>query len=86
MRSRPTITSTLIGARTLEQLRSNLASLEVTFAPEQLAALEQPSTPSLDFPAALHAGLGPMLGFGGATVDGVELPVWPALLESPARY
>ena len=41
VRSRPAVTSTLIGARTLEQLRSNLASLEVTLAPEQLAALER---------------------------------------------
>jgi hypothetical protein len=31
-------------------------------------------------------GMGPMLGFGGTTVDGVERPVWPALLESPARH
>ncbi len=23
-----------------------------------------------------------MLGFGGTTVDGVELPVWPSLLAS----
>ena len=83
--ARPAITSTLIGARTLEQLRSNLASLEITLAPEQLAALEEPSAPSLDFPAPLHARLGPMLGFGGATVDGVQLPVWPALLQSSAR-
>jgi aryl-alcohol dehydrogenase-like predicted oxidoreductase len=86
VRSRPGVTSTLVGARTPEQLRSNLASLEVTLAPEQLAALERLSAPSLDFPAPLHAGLGPMLGFGGTTVDGVELPVWPALLESAARY
>jgi aryl-alcohol dehydrogenase-like predicted oxidoreductase len=86
VRSRPAITSTLIGARTLEQLRSNLASLELTLAPEQLAALEDLSAPSLDFPAPYHVALGPMLGFGGTTVDGVELPVWPALLESPARY
>jgi aryl-alcohol dehydrogenase-like predicted oxidoreductase len=86
VRGRPAVTSTLIGARTLEQLRSNLASLEVTLAPEQLAALEAPSTPSLDFPAPYHVGIGPMLGFGGMTVDGVELPTWPALLESSARY
>jgi hypothetical protein len=45
-----------------------------------------PSTPSLDFPAAINAGPGPMLGFGGATADGVELPVWPMLLTSSARY
>jgi hypothetical protein len=62
------------------------ASLAVTLAPEQLAALDEPSTPSLDFPAPYHVGLGPMLGFGGTTVDGVEIPAWPALLESPARY
>jgi aryl-alcohol dehydrogenase-like predicted oxidoreductase len=86
VRGRPAITSTLIGARTVEQLRSNLASLEVTLAPEQVAALDGPSTPSLDFPAPYHVGIGPMLGFGGMTVDGVELPVWPALLESAARY
>jgi hypothetical protein len=86
VRGRPAITSTLIGARTLEQLRSNLASLEITLASEQLAALEHLSTRSLDFPAPYHVGLGPMLGFGGTTVDGIELPVWPALLQSAARY
>jgi aryl-alcohol dehydrogenase-like predicted oxidoreductase len=86
VRSRPAIASTLIGARTIKQLRSNLDSLEVTLAPEQLAALEEPSAPSLNFPAPNNARLGPMLGFGGTTVDGLQLPVWPALLESSARY
>jgi aryl-alcohol dehydrogenase-like predicted oxidoreductase len=86
VRSRPAVTSTLIGVRTIEQLRSNLASLEITLGPEQLAALEEPSAPSLDFPAPNNARLGPMLGFGGATVDGVQLPAWPALLESTVRY
>jgi aryl-alcohol dehydrogenase-like predicted oxidoreductase len=86
VRSRPAVTSTLIGARTVEQLRANLASLEITLAPGQLAALDEPSTPSLDFPAAITAGPGPVLGFGGATIDGVELPVWPSLLTSSARY
>jgi aryl-alcohol dehydrogenase-like predicted oxidoreductase len=86
VRSRPGVTSTLIGARTVEQLHANLASLEITLTPGQLAALDEPSTPSLDFPAAINAGPGPMLGFGGATVDGVDLPVWPMLLTSSARY
>jgi aryl-alcohol dehydrogenase-like predicted oxidoreductase len=86
VRSRPAVTSTLIGARTIEQLRSNLASLEITLAPEQLIALNEPSTPSLDFPAAIAAEITPMFGFGGATVDGVELPVWPQLLTSSTRY
>jgi aryl-alcohol dehydrogenase-like predicted oxidoreductase len=86
VRSRPAVTSTLIGARTIEQLQSNLASLEITLAPEQLAALSEPSTPSLDFPAAITAEMTPIFGFGGATVDGVELPVWPQLLTSSDRY
>jgi aryl-alcohol dehydrogenase-like predicted oxidoreductase len=86
VRSRPAITSTLIGARTIEQLRSNLASLEITLGPEHVAALEASSAPSLDFPAANNAGPGPMLGFGGTTVDGVQFPAWPGLLASSARY
>jgi len=86
VRSRPAVTSTLIGARTIEQLHANLASLQITLTPGQLAALDEPSTPSLDFPAAINAGPGPLLGFGGTTVDGVELPVWPMLLTSSTRY
>jgi aryl-alcohol dehydrogenase-like predicted oxidoreductase len=86
VRGRAAVTSTLIGARTLQQLRSNLASLELTLAPGQLAVLDEASTPSLDFPAGITDGPGPMLGFGGASVDGVELPVWPMLLTSPTRY
>jgi len=54
VRSRPAVTSTLIGARTPEQLRANLASLDVTLTPEQLTALDAPSTPSLDYRATHH--------------------------------
>jgi aryl-alcohol dehydrogenase-like predicted oxidoreductase len=86
VRSRSAVSSTLIGARTIEQLQSNLASLEITLAPEHLAVLDEPSTPSLDFPAAITAEMSPVFGFGGATVDGVELPVWPQLLTSSVRY
>jgi hypothetical protein len=68
------------------QLRANLASLAVTLTSEQVAALDEASAPSLDFPAGITAGPGPVLGFGGASVDGVELSVWPMLLTSPARY
>jgi aryl-alcohol dehydrogenase-like predicted oxidoreductase len=53
---------------------------------EDLAALDEPSTPSLDFPAAVITEMSPMFGFGGATVDGVELPLWPQLRTSSTRY
>jgi aryl-alcohol dehydrogenase-like predicted oxidoreductase len=86
VRSRPAVTSTLIGARTIEQLRGNLASLEITLTPEQLAVLDEPSTPSLDFPHAITTALGPIMDFGGATVDGTELPAWPMHLTNSTRY
>jgi aryl-alcohol dehydrogenase-like predicted oxidoreductase len=86
VRGRPGISSTLIGARTLAQLRANVASLEVELTAGQRAALDEASAPALDFPAAINAGPGPMLGFGGSTIDGVTLPTWPMLLTSAARY
>jgi diketogulonate reductase-like aldo/keto reductase len=86
VRSRPAITSTLIGTRTVEQLRANLASLELTLTRDQRSVLDEASRPSLGFPAAINAGPGPMLGFGGATVDGVTRPTWPMLLANSARY
>jgi aryl-alcohol dehydrogenase-like predicted oxidoreductase len=86
VRGRAAISSTIIGVRTAQQLRANLASLELTLTAGQLAVLDESSAPSLDFPAAINGGPGSMLGFGGATVDGVELPVWPMLLNSSTRY
>jgi hypothetical protein len=65
---------------------AEVARLEITLTPEQLAALDEPSTPSLHFPAGITARLEPVMGFGAATVDGVELPVWPMLLTNSARH
>jgi aryl-alcohol dehydrogenase-like predicted oxidoreductase len=86
VRGRSAVSSTLIGARTLEQLHANLASLGVTLPAEHVAALDEASKPTLDYPAEINAHSGPILGFGGATVDGVTRPVWPLLLASADRY
>jgi aryl-alcohol dehydrogenase-like predicted oxidoreductase len=86
VRSRSAIASTLTGARTLDQLRANLASLDVSLPPSDTAALDAVSAPDLNFPAAITAGPGPLLGFGGSTIDGVARPTWPMLLASSARY
>ncbi|NIG54013.1 aldo/keto reductase [Chitinophaga sp. Cy-1792] len=67
--ARPGVTSTIIGARTLEQLQGNLRSLSVTLTAEEMAALDEVTTPVLNFP---H----PMLPFaanlnqGGTTING----------------
>ncbi|MFI5953296.1 aldo/keto reductase [Cryptosporangium sp. NPDC051539] len=85
VRGRPGVGSTLIGARSLGQLESNLESLDVALSPAQVSTLDEASTPTLGFPAT-NAALGPMLQFSGATVDGVRSTVWSSLARSTTRY
>jgi len=83
--SRPGVASTLLGARTPEQLRVNLTALDVTLDNAQRARLDAVSAPELDFPAQYneHASI---LQFAGATVDGVAHPANPPLADNLARY
>jgi aryl-alcohol dehydrogenase-like predicted oxidoreductase len=76
VRSQPGVASTIIGARTAEQLDDNLGALEVQLAPEQAKALEEVSRPKLNFPFDFVQNSS---GFGhsGAIVNGVEAPVNP---------
>ncbi|MFE5189882.1 aldo/keto reductase [Streptomyces sp. NPDC056628] len=74
VRGRPGISSTLIGARTIDQLHTNLASLDVTLTAEQRATLDEVSTPTLNFPARFTTGISPAVAFGGMTVDGTTYP------------
>jgi aryl-alcohol dehydrogenase-like predicted oxidoreductase len=83
---RPGVSSTLIGARRIDQLRSNFAALELTLTAEQLAALDEVSTPSLNFPADNNRELAPPLQVAGATVDGEAHGPSPFLAASEARY
>jgi aryl-alcohol dehydrogenase-like predicted oxidoreductase len=73
VRSRPGVSSTLIGARRLDQLTTNLAALDLTLSAEQIATLDAVSKPVLGFPSG-YAHLAQMLGFPGMTVDGVTTP------------
>jgi hypothetical protein len=47
--SRPGVTSPILGARTETQLEDNLAAIDVRLAPEDIAALDEATTPTLDF-------------------------------------
>ncbi|MGH3771499.1 MAG: aldo/keto reductase [Pseudonocardiaceae bacterium] len=80
VQGRPGVSSTIIGARRLDQLEDNLQALDVQLAPEHVAALDSLSEPTLNFPAVylLHA---PDFAHAGATVNGessVALPFVPA--------
>src|SRR6202041_870863 len=73
---RPGVASTIIGARTMEQLEDNLGALDVRLTAAQIKALDEVSQPKLNFP---HDFLGPVKAFGynGSTIDGQAAPVNP---------
>ena len=81
VQSRPGVTSTIIGARTLAQLEDNLSALELTLPPEQVAALDQVSKPSLNFPTEYLIRL-ETFARGGMTLNGETFPEQPLLPAS----
>jgi aryl-alcohol dehydrogenase-like predicted oxidoreductase len=86
VQGRPGITSTLVGARRMDQFEANLHAQDVTLTGAQRGALDEVSTPALNFPAHNNRTLAPILQFSGATVDGRPSIVSPMLQASEARY
>jgi aryl-alcohol dehydrogenase-like predicted oxidoreductase len=80
VRQRAGVASTIIGARTPEQLESNLASLAVTLNEREIAALDEVSSPVMPFP---HGFLNLVKDAiqNGTTVNGTTSEIWP---NSPA--
>ena len=64
------ITSTILGARKLNHLHDNLASLEITLTPKQLLSLNETSALDLAHPYNIFTNEINRMMFGGATVDG----------------
>jgi hypothetical protein len=74
---RPGIASTIIGARTLEQLEDNLAALDVKLEPRDAERLNALTAPTLNFPYEfIHRGA---LRFSssGTTINGVTAGLSP---------
>ena len=76
VQSQPGVTSTIIGARSADQLDQNLSALDVRLSPDQLAALDKVSAPTLNFPAPFFR-MTPLFSQGGTTVNGRTSVVWP---------
>ena len=77
VQSRPGVTSTVIGARTMEHLESNVKALDVQLTSEQIALLNAASKPMLNFPAEFNSNLSPNFEHAGATVNGVASTLVP---------
>jgi len=82
---RPGVTSTIIGARRMDQLAANLAALDLKLTADQIAVLDAVSKPAVIFPAG-YADISWTFGFPGTTIDGVKTPHAPMLAASAARY
>ena len=69
LRSRPGVTSPILGARTLAQLQDNVAALELNLEAADIAELDQVSAPVLNFPAEFLK-LAATQSYMGLTVNG----------------
>jgi aryl-alcohol dehydrogenase-like predicted oxidoreductase len=86
VQDRPGVASTIIGARTMEQLDENIAALDLSLDESEVAALDAVSTPTLNFPSQfLQFSVNFM--HAGATVDGVASESFPlAPTSDEERY
>jgi aryl-alcohol dehydrogenase-like predicted oxidoreductase len=69
VQGRPGVTSTILGARTIQQLDDNVAALEVEISPAHLAKLDELTKPALNFPAQFLS-MAAMIHAGGTTING----------------
>jgi aryl-alcohol dehydrogenase-like predicted oxidoreductase len=77
VQGRPGVASTIIGARTMQQLEDNLGAIDVKLTPAHLEKLETLTKPRLNFPADFLSGA-PVFSFGGTTINGRTAQLWPA--------
>ncbi len=68
--ARPGVTSTIIGARTVQQLESNIAATDIRLSEKQMTRLNEASAPALGFSAALTMPMIRRMVFGGNEVTG----------------
>ena len=86
LRSRRQSVVPIIGARRIAHLEDNLAGADLVLDDEHRRALDDVSSPTLNYPAPMHGAQRTMLQFAGATVDGIPSTVYPPLLASAQRY
>ena len=87
VQSRPGVSSTIIGARTLGHLEANMKALDLQLTPEQVSSLDEVSRPVLNFPAEFNATRSPSYAHAGATVNGEATSLFPNVpTDDSMRY
>jgi aryl-alcohol dehydrogenase-like predicted oxidoreductase len=69
VQSQPGVTSTIIGARTMQQLEDNLAALDIKLSPAHFERLDAVSKPTLNFPSEFLKN-SPIFRSAGTTING----------------
>jgi aryl-alcohol dehydrogenase-like predicted oxidoreductase len=76
VQAQPGVTSTIVGARRMEQLEENLKALDVKLSGEELARLDSLTKPTFGFPQSMQP-MFPSIHNGGTSVNGVYAPTTP---------
>jgi aryl-alcohol dehydrogenase-like predicted oxidoreductase len=84
VQNRPGVTSTIIGARTMQQLDDNLGGLDVKLTPEHVASLDKATTPALPFPTDMLSAV-PTFAYGGTTINGQPSKAWDMAPKSDSE-
>ena len=86
VQNRPGVSSTIIGARRLDQLDDNLASLDLELTDEVAAKLDEATQPTLPFPIPFLQAMPGFFG-NGAHINGLQTDVFGISPEGDAdRY
>ena len=75
------VASTIIGARTADQLEDNLQAIDIGLQEDHWTSLADASTPSLNFPSEFLK-MAPSFGHGGATINGRDSAPMPMLPQN----
>jgi diketogulonate reductase-like aldo/keto reductase len=86
VQAQPGITSTVIGARRMDQFEANLSALDLTLDQPHEERLTSASAPHLSFPAENNGAMARIARNGGTTVDDVPTPVPPRLFQGTHMY
>jgi len=84
VQGRPGVTSTIIGARTLQQLEQNVASVDVKLNPAQRTKLDDLTKPQLNFPARFLSRAAAIM-HPGLTVNGDTGALLPFLPTAQSK-
>ncbi len=84
VRQKPGVTSTIIGARTMDQLTANLDSLALELSPADMRRLDEATAPKLPFP---HEFVQRAMQNqqAGTSVNGRKFDPWPLAPQSPSE-